>query len=293
MGSSDIGSSLDQQDFLDFLVNVFADGIVHMTYPILGVKNPMNMGQDQIVVGPGAPPVTLQGDGDIIVRATQGDPKALIAMIQHTLDDVTATTGTSRARQEGQMRSNPTSGRAIQNIQQPQSTRIEFKQQVLGDAIETANRMTLMLQEKAPFLKTFKGPIYGNMKGVSFQAEFDASSDIGGWYRNKVTWQSLVGMNLQQKTAVAYEGMVAGLWDDLESREMVGVEDPMGMRKRVESFKMWEGQVQQQMQQPQQQQPQGPQPGQNFMTPRGTSPPQPVGGGLTAGALRGAMRGGA
>jgi len=148
-----------------------------------------------------------------------------------------------------------------------------------------------MLQEKAPFLKTFKGPIDGNMKGDSFQEQFDASSDIGGWYRNKVTWQSLVGMNLQQKTAVAYEGMAAGLWDDLESREMVGVEDPMGMRKRVESFKMWQGQTEQAMQQPQQQQqPQGQQASPALFRPQGVAPP--AGGGLTAGALRGVLQGG-
>ncbi len=48
-------------------------------------------------------------------------------------------------------------GRAVQNLQGPQSTRIEFKQQVLGAAIEAANMMTLAMQEKAPLLKEFEG----------------------------------------------------------------------------------------------------------------------------------------
>ena len=292
MGMSDIASALGQQDFLDFCLNVGADGLVHMTYPLLGVKNPANMGQDQIVLGPGAPPVVLQGDGDIIVRNTQGDPRFLMEMVGHTLEDITSTTGTSQVRQQGQMRSSITTGRAVQSVQGPQSTRIEFKQQVLGDAIEAANRMTLQMQEGAPLLKTFKGPIYGNYRGQSFVEEFDASVDIAGWHRNKVTWQTLVGMNLQQKAAVAYEGLVAQLWDDIEAREMVGVEDPMGMRKRIEAQKVFESELQQKMQQTLQQQQPAPQGGPSMvmapMRQAGNAQPR----GLTAGALRGALGGG-
>jgi hypothetical protein len=287
MCSSDIIFSLGQQDYLDFLYRVWADGIVHMTYPIIGVRDPINIGQDQIVVGPGST-VGLQGpNADIIVRNTQGDPRALVEAINHTLEDINTTTGTSGVRQQGQMKSSITTGRAVQSVQGPQSTRIEFKQQVLGNAIESANRMTLMMQERAPLLKGFKGPIYGNYKGQSFMEEFDASKDIDGWYRNKVAWQSLVGMNLQQKTAVAYEGMVAKLWDDVEAREMVGVEDPTGMRKRIESQMLAEAALQQKMQQPQPEQPapQGQQPAPLMFRPpqlaqqeQGGQAPQPGGG---------------
>lgn len=247
MGMSDIGNSLDQQDFLDWCFNVAADGIVQNTYPLIGVKDPINVGQDQITIGPGAPPIPLQGTGDIIVRQTQGDMRAIEMMMAQTLQDINAATGSSQVRQEGQMKSSIVTGRAVQSVQGPQSTRIEFKQQVLGDAIEAANSFTLAMQEKAPFLKDFKGPIFGNLKGKSFQEEFSAKDDIDGWYRTKVSWQSLVGMNLQQKTAVAYEGMVAGIWDDLEARDIVGIEDPLGMRKRVQSLKLQEAQLQQQL----------------------------------------------
>lgn len=286
MGMSDIGNSLDQQDFLDWCFNVAADGIVQNTYPLIGVKDPINVGQDQITIGPGAPPIPLQGTGDIIVRQTQGDMRAIELMLSQTLSDINASTGSSSVRQEGQMKSSITTGRAVQNIQGPQSTRIEYKQQVLGSAIETANAFTLRMQEQAPYLKDFKGPIFGNYKGKSFQEEFSAKDDIDGWYRTKVSWQSLVGMNLQQKTAVAYEGMVAGIWDDLEARDIVGIEDPLGMRKRVQNQKLEDAQLAQQMQpeqpqpgqqpgQPQQGQPgpaaeeeqQAPQPGQPSMTP--------------------------
>lgn len=243
MGMSDISSALGQQDFLDFCFSVWADGIVHMTYPMIGVKNPTNT-SDQIVLGPGAPPVTLQGDGDIIVRATQADPRALVEIISQTIQDINATTGTSDVRQEGKLKTSITTGRAVQSVQGPQSTRIEFKQRVLGEAIEAANRMTLAMQEKAPALKKFKGPIFGKYRGQSFQAEFDASKDIDGWHRTKVTWQQLVGMNLQQKVAVAAEAMQFKLIDDLEARDLIGVEDPVGMRKRIETQLMSEAHLQ-------------------------------------------------
>lgn len=254
MGMSDIGQSLEQQDFLDFAFNVWADGIVHMTYPMIGIKNPLNIGQDAPMIGPGAPPVTLHGDGDIIVRNTQADPRALEQIISQTLQDINAATGSSQVRQEGQMKSSIVTGRAVQSVQGPQSTRIDFKQSVLGDAIRAANRMTLAMQEKAPVLSKFKGPIYGNYRGNSFVEEFDASKDIDGWYRTKVTWQQLVGMNLQQKVAVAYEGQMAKLWDDLEAREIIGVEDPIGMRKRISTQMLAEAELQGQMAQTQQQQ---------------------------------------
>ena len=289
MGAADIAHSLDQQDFLDFAFNVWADGIVHLTYPMIGIKNPLNVGQDPPIIGPGAPPVQLHGDGDIIVRNTQGDPRAIEAIIGQTLQDMNAATGTSDVRQQGKMQSSITTGRAVQSVQGPQSTRIEFKQQVLGEAIEQANKMTLQMQEKAPVLREFKGPVYGNLRGVSFQEEFDASKDIDGWYRTKVTWQSLVGMNLQQKAAVAAEGMQFKLWDDLEAREIVGVEDPIGMRKRIESQLMadahLQGQMTQAVEQPGQAGPGGqpgpPQPGQPSQQPAPPlfRPPQAAQGG--------------
>lgn len=289
MGMSDIANSLDQQDFLDWCFNVAADGIVQNTYPVIAIKDPINVGQDQITIGPGAPVIPLQASGDIIVRQTQGDMRAIEAMMAQTLQDINASTGSSQVRQEGQMKSSIITGRAVQNVQGPQSTRIEFKQQVLGDAIEAANTMTLAMQEKAPYLSDFRGPIFGNYKGRSFREEFIASEDIDGWYRTKVTWQSLVGMNLQQKTAIAYEGLVAKLWDDIEAREIVGIEDPLGMRKRIESMMLAEAEMQKQIepqqgQEQQGQQGQGGQPGQQGqgggqqeMTPPGPMMMRPFG----------------
>ena len=247
MGMSDIGQSLGQQDFLDWSFNVWADGLVHMTYPILVIKDPINMGQDQITIGPGAPPVPVMGSGDVKAVTTAADPRAIEAIMSQTLQDISTATGSSPVRQEGQMHGSIITGRAVHAVQGPQSTRIDGKQAVMGAVWRNLNRMTLAMQERAPFLRDFDSDIYGRYHGESFQTKFNAKADIDGWYRNSVRWESLVGMNQQQKLQVAYEGIVAEIWDDLYAREMVGVEDPIGMRDRVRSMLMAKMQMQQGM----------------------------------------------
>lgn len=244
MGMSDIGHSLGQQDFLDWSFNVWADGLVNMTYPIVVIKDPINMGQDQITIGPGAPPVPVMGSGDVKAITTGADPRAIEAIMNQTLQDISTTTGSSPVRQEGQMHGSIITGRAVHAVQGPQSTRIDGKQDVMAAVWRQLNRMTLAMQEKAPHLKDFNDDIHGRYKGQSFQTRFNAKADIDGWYRNTVRWEQLVGLNQQQKLQVAYEGIVAKIWDDLHAREMVGVDDPIGMRERIRAMMLSEMQMQ-------------------------------------------------
>jgi hypothetical protein len=244
MGMADIQHSLTQQDFLDFLLSVMADGIVHMTYPIVGIKDPNNVGTEQFQQGPGAPPIELQSTGDIIVRSTQGDINAALMMVKQTLEDITSGTGSSTVRQTGEMHSSITTGRAVHAVQGPQSTRIDLWQQMMGSVIQNLNAMTLEMQEKAPFLRDFDEDLFGNYRGRSFQVRMNASQDISGWYRNTVRWESMLGMNLQQKLSVAYEGHVAKMWDLPYAREMVGVDDPLDMDARIEQELLTQARIQ-------------------------------------------------
>lgn len=245
--NSDIAQSLVQQDALDFMWAVMLDGVVHNTYPIIGIRNAINMSADPITVGPGAPPVSLGPDGAIEVSRSQGDLNAIQYGMAQLVNDIFAATGTTQVRQTGDMHSSIVTGRAMHAAQGPQATRVELKQQELGQAIRTVNAMTLEMQEKAPYLGNHEFEIYGRYKGASFR-QVMSGKDIDGNYRNSVSWEPVVGMNLQQKVAIAYEGRVAGLWDDLDSMELVGVEDPMGMRQRIAAQKMHEAQLQSQMQ---------------------------------------------
>ena len=64
----------------------------------------------------------LQADGDIIVRNTQGDLGAIQYGMQQTQQDIYAATGSSQVRQEGQMHSSITTGRAVLSSSEITST---------------------------------------------------------------------------------------------------------------------------------------------------------------------------
>jgi hypothetical protein len=146
---------------------------------------------------------------------------------------------------EGQVQGSIITGRAINAMQGPQGTRLDLKRQILGAALERANAQIMMMQEKAPMLGDKEIEIDGRYKGQSFVEQFQGRRDIDGWYRNTVTFDDLIGINQQQKLSLAFEGMQAKLWDDLTAREIVGVEDPMGMRDRIENQMVYETQLQQ------------------------------------------------
>lgn len=268
MGQSDIGNALDQQDLLDHALNVWADGIVYMTYRQPWIKG--GIGQDGIIIGPGGPPIRLEHDGEVGLLDATGNPASLEKIIGQTVAEMNASTGSSQVRQEGQMHGSIQTGRSIQAAQGPQSTRIEAFHESFSAAWRELNAKTLKMQEKAPALKDWKGDIFGRLKGVAFKEEM-SSKDIGGWYRTTVTWESLVGMNPPQKIQVAAEGKNFGLWDTPYAMEMVGVEDPQAMHKRVMSEKQQEMQMQQ------------PQGGGAGQPPGGGRQPGPTPGGALAG----------
>jgi len=243
MANSDIAQSLVQQDALDFLMNLFMDGAVQNTYRIIGVRNPLSVSGEPIQVGPGAPPVPLGVDGDIIVPNTTGDLHSITFGMQQLISDINVATGTSQVRQEGTMHSSIQTGRAAHALQGPQATRVELNQAELGAAIQKANAMTLEMQEKAPLLGDHEFEIYGRYKGAAFLQKM-SGKDIDGWYRTSVFWEPVTGMNLQQKTAVAYEGKMAKLWSGHRAMEIAGVDDPTGMQRQIEQETIAEAHIQ-------------------------------------------------
>jgi hypothetical protein len=147
--------------------------------------------------------------------------------------------------------------------------------------------MTLEMQEKAPYLGNREFEIFGRYQGASFRDTFKPKEDIDGWYRNTVFWEPVTGMNLQQKVAIAYEGKAAKLWDSARAMELVGVEDPMGMVRRVEQEDRRQAEIQAQMQQ----MAQGGAPPGNAGQPGGAAPSGGASGGPQSGS-QGAPPGG-
>ena len=247
MANSDIAQSLTQQDALDFLWALFLDGAVQNTYPIIGVRNPLSVSAEPIQVGPGAPPVPLGPDGAITVANSQGALDTIQFGMQGLISDINVASGTSQLRQEGTMHSSIQTGRAAHALQGPQTTRVELKEQEMGAAIQKACMFTLEMQERAPLLGDHEFEIFGRYKGSSFLQKM-SGKDIDGWYRASVFWDTVAGMNQQQKTSVAYEAKAAGLIDSERAMEIMGEEDPRGMIQRVRAEKLEEAKLQAQIQ---------------------------------------------
>ena len=240
-GQSDIGQSLAQQDFMDFAYNILIDGLVRNVYGnIISIRNPQNTGDTPIVLGPNMPPVLLQDDGAVMVTQVGGNIQPAMEMINQTIGDINAATGTSQVRQEGQMHGSIQTGRAIQSAQGPQGTRIDLKQANLGAAVRSLNAMTIEMQVNAPWggstLGKQKFEMFGRFKGKSFGEKItgaDLKWENACWTRNTVTWDSMVGMNIQQKEMVATQLILSKLTDDIYARELMGIDDPIGMRERI------------------------------------------------------------
>lgn len=251
-GTADIKDVLALQDLYNFVVNVTADGLVEMTYPITAIINPMQFGQDQIAVGPGEV-VALEAGGDIKRIAPTPPPQAGNMMLDQVTNDMMGAAGTTTTRQTGeQPHSSIATGRSLHAAQGPQSTRIELRQIQLGAAITRLSARMLEMQERTPILKEIMEgegvEIAGRYQGKSFR-EMVTAADIDGWYETSVTFDQLVGMNDQQKMFVAMQGMASDLGDDIWGREVMGIEDPMGMRDRIESYKLHKAETEGKMQQ--------------------------------------------
>lgn len=245
---SDIAQSLIQQDALDFLTQLFLDGAVISTYGVPVVKGSSSIGADGIVTGPGAPPVVTGPEGDFKYVAPVTDLGSIRFGIDAMQHEIFAATGSSEARQTGQLHSSIQTGRATHAAQGPQATRIELRQQELGAAIQITNAMTLEMQEKAPHLGHQTFEIFGRIRGKSFLEKFNPKDDINGWYRNSVQWEELVGMNSQQKGAVASELKAAKVISNRRAMEIVGIDDPHGMQQEIEADLLQEAELQARLQ---------------------------------------------
>lgn len=233
MAQSDIAHSLAHQDAQDYISNVMMDGIVRAIYgTIIAIKDPANVSTQTWTWGPNPAPIITQSTGGVQVAQANADLTPALQLLQQVQGDLNAAAGTSQVRQEGQMHGSIQTGRAIHAAQGPQGTRIDLRQENLGAGIRNAVAMTLEMQEKAPDLQG-EFEIFGRYKGKSFR-EVVNTKDIDGWYRARVTWDTLVGMNAQQRLQVAYEGKVAKIYGNVTAMEMAGVEDPLGEIERIE-----------------------------------------------------------
>jgi len=230
--NSEIRNVRALQDRQNYAMAVQDDALLYATYPMIHGKNLDAFSGGQLEVGAGA--VNFSNvEGELSILGSTANPAAAGDIIHGTTQDIYTAAGTSSVRAEGDQHSSIQTGRSIHAAQGPQATRLDLKQSLLGYGIERLNQKVLMMQERVPSL-AHPFEIHGREKGQEFREEFDPKADIDGWYQNRVSWDAMIGMNTQQKTVVAMQGMAGKIWDQIYAMELVGIEDPVRMRERIQ-----------------------------------------------------------
>ena len=245
--SSDVESILNLQDMYDFTLNIMADGLVEMTYPVRLIKGDVQNPDGPYPIGPGT---NLEGgpNSDIKVVGLTPPPQAGMQFSSMVMDDMQTGSGTSEVRQQGMPDRSNISGRAIQSAQGPQATRIDLRQITLGTALTKLNARIMATQEKAPVISARKLELQGRYKGMSFKEDFQPKLDIDGWYVNTAIWDELIGTSRGQRIQMGVELVNAKLADRAYAMQLAGIEDPAQMVKRVHAEMEEEAKFQQEMQ---------------------------------------------
>ncbi|MFI4977520.1 MAG: hypothetical protein ACHQC8_02410 [Solirubrobacterales bacterium] len=231
---SDIWPVLALQDMYDFTLNVMADGLVEMTYPMRMIRGAITRGDGPVEYGPGSN-VEVGPEGDLKVVALAPPPQAGMMFAQTVIEDMNIGAGTTEVRQSGMPDRSNISGKAIHAAQGPQATRIDLKQILLAEALVKLNMRIMALQEKAPLIGKKKLELHGMYKATAFRIDFIPVLDINGWYLNTATFDELVGVTRQTRIQMAGQLRQLKLADSQYAMELAGIDDPLQMKKRIEA----------------------------------------------------------
>lgn len=230
---SDIGGVLDQHLELQIMTEVMKDAIIESTYSQLLIKDPVNVAE-QFEVGPGAPPIVVQGTGDARRIPPSPPPQAADMIIQRQWENIQHQTGSAPVRTEGKIEGSNISARAINTAQGPMETRLAGTQLLLGQSLQRLNSKILLMFSK---LKDYQGEeisIWGQEQGQSFAMSF-TPDELNGWYRNSINYGAMVGSSNHEKAVVGLQLMgqqlVPGEW----VLEQIGVDDPETQIKEAEA----------------------------------------------------------
>lgn len=266
---SDILPVLALQDMYDFTLNVMADGLVEMTYPMRMIKGARDTGDGPKEYGPGSN-VEVGPEGDLKVVALAPPPQAGMMFAQTVIEDMNIGAGTTEVRQSGMPDRSNISGKALHAAQGPQATRIDLKQILEAEALVKLNMRIMALQERAPLIGSKTLELHGMYKATAFRIDFTPKLDINGWYLNTATFDELVGVTRQTRIQMAGQLLQFELADHEYAMELAGIEDPLQMKKRIETDMKAKVKLQQELQAGQPGGAGQPQPG---GSPGGNAPP--------------------
>jgi hypothetical protein len=260
---SDIRSSINLHAQLALVYNIYLDSLMWSTWPIIHITNGASVSQSE--VGPGAV-IETTDPGKVELLSPAGQPMNALQMIGQLTDALNQSVGISPIQTQGPPDRANISGRALDRGQGPMEQRLTFQNDIFGDALELVNEYTLLMLSEVPGLKDQQMPLYGQ-EGVWYKqaktfSDTFTGEDIGGWTRNEVRWDAMLGSSKHEQLVQALQlhKESNGLFPISAAMREFGDDDPqLTLQEGIAEAKMLaQAQQQSQPQQPQQgAQPQG------------------------------------
>lgn len=287
---SDIRTSIELHEQLGIVYNILLDALMWAVWPVIheeGVVSTME-------VGPGATVETTPG-GKFELLAPEGNVAPALQLVNQLTDMLSQASGSAPIQTQGPPDRANISGRALDRGQGPMEQRMVFQNDILGDALEALNEHVLTMLSELPGLKNEPMPMYGQEgtgQNAKTYADTFTGSDIGGWTRNEVKWDPLLGSSRHERLVQALQlhKESGGLFPISHAIREFGEDDPQQVLQEglTEAKMLMQAQQQAQPQQPGQPQgspgpPGGPQGG--GPAPQGVTDQAQEGAGMMQGGL--------
>ena len=199
---SDIRTSIELHNQLGVVYNILLDALIWATWPVTHVEGVVSQSQ----LGPGGTVETVPG-GKFELIAPEGNVTNALTLVQQLTDMLSQASGSSPITLQGPPDRANISGRAIDRGQGPQENRLIFQNDILGDGLEAINEMVLtMLNELFPTdVMTMFGTEVNVKTGPQVYAGTFTGKDIGGWTKNEVKWDPLLGSSRHERLVQALQ----------------------------------------------------------------------------------------
>ena len=228
---SDISGTIELHRDVQALWSALEDSFVGSVFPIYVIHD-AEQTQGQLEYGPGAQ-FTTTGTGNVTVLAPQSNPQAAQLIFDTARQNLMQQTGVAPVRIEGQIDKSNTSARSVDRQQAPMEQRLKLSLGLLTEGLQRLNAKCLLMLSNIPEFQEAPMDLYGRDTNGSYHETF-TGSDIGGWTKNIVKWDAMLGTTQQERSVASLQLYKEGQGDYPFSAvlEANGDEDPQATMAR-------------------------------------------------------------
>lgn len=233
---ADISQAVEVHEEVQSLFLILGDATAEAVYAPIKVRDADNVAGDAIELGPRAV-ISVTATGDVTRVEPAPPPTAAQGLLQTLQEALFHVTGTTPVRVEGQMPGSNISGRMVHSVQQPQESRVNTFQDIIGHHIERLDQKILLMYGKIPELAGAELNIQGSDKGKPYSIT-TKGSDLGGTARVEIKWDALIGSSKHERLVMALQAFAQGLVPGSYVIEQLGEDDPDAILKKAQLEKI-------------------------------------------------------